>query len=160
MSSLALSVTGVLAQQTRPPKHSSRVVVSKNTQRRSGAHGCSVTGKGTAWLSCKFIRNPLTFCILKEISPGISLEGIMLKLKLQYFGHLMWNPRVFADDARGWQCPFVVRQRERPGLPSQALAWPPRLSAGRRESGSQRPWLGQSTGVSALALFLPKKSQG
>ena len=30
--------------------------------------------------------------ILKEISPGISLEGLMLKLKLQYFGHLM--PRV------------------------------------------------------------------
>ena len=27
--------------------------------------------------------------ILKQISPGISLEGIMLKLKLQYFGHLM-----------------------------------------------------------------------
>ena len=28
-------------------------------------------------------------CILKEISPGISLEGMMLKLKLQYFVHLM-----------------------------------------------------------------------
>jgi len=27
--------------------------------------------------------------ILKEISPGISLKGMMLKLKLQYFGHLM-----------------------------------------------------------------------
>ena len=27
--------------------------------------------------------------ILKEISPGISLEGMMLRLKLQYFGHLM-----------------------------------------------------------------------
>ena len=27
--------------------------------------------------------------ILKEISPGISLEGMMLKMKLQYFGHLM-----------------------------------------------------------------------
>ena len=27
--------------------------------------------------------------ILKEISPGISLDGMMLKLKLQYFGHLM-----------------------------------------------------------------------
>ena len=27
--------------------------------------------------------------ILKEISPGISLEGLILKLKLQYFGHLM-----------------------------------------------------------------------
>ena len=29
--------------------------------------------------------------ILKEISPEISLEGMMLKLKLQYFGHLMWK---------------------------------------------------------------------
>ena len=29
--------------------------------------------------------------ILKEISPGSSLEGMMLKLKLQYFGHLMWR---------------------------------------------------------------------
>ena len=27
--------------------------------------------------------------ILKEVSPGVSLEGMMLKLKLQYFGHLM-----------------------------------------------------------------------
>ena len=32
---------------------------------------------------------PLQLRILKEISPGISLEGMMLKLKLQYFGHLM-----------------------------------------------------------------------
>ena len=29
--------------------------------------------------------------ILKEISPGCSLEGLILKLKLQYFGHLMWR---------------------------------------------------------------------
>ena len=29
--------------------------------------------------------------ILKEISPGCSMEGLMLKLKLQYFGHLMWR---------------------------------------------------------------------
>ena len=29
---------------------------------------------------------------LKEISPWCSLEGLMLKLKLQYFGHLMWRP--------------------------------------------------------------------
>ena len=29
--------------------------------------------------------------ILKEIGPGCSLEGMMLKLKLQYFGHLMWR---------------------------------------------------------------------
>ena len=30
--------------------------------------------------------------VLKEISPGYSLEGLMLKLKLQYFGHLMRRP--------------------------------------------------------------------
>ena len=29
--------------------------------------------------------------ILKEINPGCSLKGLMLKLKLQYFGHLMWR---------------------------------------------------------------------
>ena len=34
----------------------------------------------------KTVENPLD---CKEISPGISLEGMMLKLKLQYFGHLM-----------------------------------------------------------------------
>ena len=36
-----------------------------------------------------FMLIPSNQSILKEISPGISLEGIMLKLKLQYFGHLM-----------------------------------------------------------------------
>ena len=33
--------------------------------------------------------------ILKEISPEYSLEGLMLKLKLQYFGHLMWKAESF-----------------------------------------------------------------
>ena len=33
--------------------------------------------------------------ILKEISPGCSLEGLMLKVKLQYFGHLMWRADSF-----------------------------------------------------------------
>ena len=33
--------------------------------------------------------------ILKEISPGCSLEGLILKLKLQYFGHLMWRADSF-----------------------------------------------------------------
>ena len=42
----------------------------------------------------KALESPLNFkeikqFILKEISPGCSLEGLMLKLKLQYFGHLM-----------------------------------------------------------------------
>ena len=48
------------------------------------------------WCWRKLLRVPWTArwsnqSILKEISPGISLEGMMLKLKLQYFGHLMWR---------------------------------------------------------------------
>jgi len=46
--------------------------------------------------------------ILKEISPGCSLEGLMLKLKLQYFGHLMWRTdslekTLMLGRRRGWQ---------------------------------------------------------
>ena len=46
------------------------------------------------WCRRKLLRVPWTArrsnqSILKEISPGCSLEGLMLKLKLQYFGHLM-----------------------------------------------------------------------
>ena len=46
------------------------------------------------WCSRRLLRVPWTArrsnqSIVKEISPGISLEGMMLKLKLQYFGHLM-----------------------------------------------------------------------
>ena len=46
------------------------------------------------WCCRRLLRVPWTArrsnrSILKEISPGISLEGLMLKLKLQYFGHLM-----------------------------------------------------------------------
>ena len=50
---------------------------------------------------------------LKEISPGCSLEGLMLKLKLQYFGHMMWRTDSFEKTLmlgkiegrrrRGWQ---------------------------------------------------------
>ena len=48
------------------------------------------------WCWRRLLRVPWTArrsnqSILKEISPGISLEGLMLKLKLQYFGHLMWR---------------------------------------------------------------------
>ena len=48
------------------------------------------------WCRERLLRVPWTArrsnqSILKEISPGCSLEGLMLKLKLQYFGHLMWR---------------------------------------------------------------------
>ena len=44
--------------------------------------------------------------ILKEINPGISLEGMMLKLKFQYFGHLMQTVDSFGKDSdagRDWE---------------------------------------------------------
>ena len=48
------------------------------------------------WCWRRLLRVPWTSqrsnqSILKEISPGCSLEGLILKLKLQYFGHLMWR---------------------------------------------------------------------
>ena len=67
-------------------------------------YGCEswITKKAECWridafeLWCwrRFLRVPWTArrsnqSILKEISPGCSLDGLMLKLKLQYFGHLM-----------------------------------------------------------------------
>ena len=52
------------------------------------------------WCWRRLFRVPLTArrsnqSILKEISPGCSREGMMLKLKLQYFGHLMWRADSF-----------------------------------------------------------------
>ena len=55
---------------------------------------CQRTDAFEPWCWKRLLRVPWTASrskqsILKEISPGCSLEGLMLKLKLQYFGHLM-----------------------------------------------------------------------
>ena len=70
------------------------------------------------WCWRRLLRVPWTArrskqSILKEISPGCSLEGLMLRLKLQYFGHLMWRADSFEKTLmlgkiegrrrRGWQ---------------------------------------------------------
>ena len=52
------------------------------------------------WCWRRLLRVPWTArrfnqSILKEISPGCSLEGLMLQLKFQYFGHLMWRADSF-----------------------------------------------------------------
>ena len=52
------------------------------------------------WCWRRLLRVPWTArrssqSVLKEIGPGCSLEGLMLKLKLQYFGHLMWRTDSF-----------------------------------------------------------------
>ena len=61
------------------------------------------------WCWRRLLRVPWTAgrsnqSVLKEISPGISLEGMMLKLKLQYFGHLMWGVHSLekTDVGRDW----------------------------------------------------------
>ena len=66
------------------------------------------------WCWKRLLRVPWTArrsnqSILKEISPGYSLEGLMLKLRLQFFGHLIWRTDSFEKtlmvgegDDRGW----------------------------------------------------------
>ena len=68
--------------------------------------------------------------ILKDISPGCSLEGLMLKLKLQYFGHLIWRVDslektlmlggIGGRRKRGWQ-----RMRWRHQLDAHEFGWTP-----------------------------------
>ena len=75
-------------------------------------------GASELWCWRRLLRVPRTArrsnqSILKEISPGCSLEGLMLKLKLQYFGHLMWRVdslektlmlgKIEGRRRRGWQ---------------------------------------------------------
>ena len=70
------------------------------------------------WCWRRLLRVPRTArisnqSIIKEISPEYSLEGLMMKLKLQYFGHLMWRTEPFEKTLmlgkiegrrrRGWQ---------------------------------------------------------
>ena len=57
--------------------------------------------------------------ILKEISPGCSLEGLMLKLKLQYFGHLMWR----ADSLEKTLMLGKIGQEEKGATEGEMLGW-------------------------------------
>ena len=74
------------------------------------------------WCWRRLLRVPWTArrsnqSILKEISPGISLEGMMLKLKLQYFGHLMRR----ADSLEKTLMLWGIRGRRRRGR--QRMSW-------------------------------------
>ena len=57
--------------------------------------------------------------ILKEISPEYSLEGLMLKLKLQYFGHLMWR----ADSFEKTLMLGMIESRRRRGRQDNMVGW-------------------------------------
>ena len=76
------------------------------------------------WCWRRLLRVPWTArrsnqSILKEISPGISLEGMMLKLKLQYFGHLMQRVDSLekTDAGRDWG------QEERRTTENEMAGW-------------------------------------
>ena len=74
------------------------------------------------WCWRRLLRVPWTAkrsnqSILKEISPGYSLEGLMLKLKLQYFGHLMWR----ADSRESTLMLGMIEGRRRRGW--QRMRW-------------------------------------
>ena len=79
----------------------------------------------------KTLESPLDCkeSILKEISPGISLEGMMLKLKLQYFGHLMQR-----DDSL--EKTVMLRK----------------IEGGRRRGGQRMRWLDGITNPMDLSL--------
>ena len=78
------------------------------------------------WCWRRLLRVPWTArranqSILKEVSPGCSLEGMMLKLKLQYFGHLMWRVDSLEDSDRDWG------QEEKGATEDEMAGWHPQL---------------------------------
>ena len=76
------------------------------------------------WCWRRLLRVPWTArrsnqSILKEISPGCSLEGLMLRLKLQYFGHLMQR----ADSLEKTLMLGGIGGRRRRGLEDEMAGW-------------------------------------
>ena len=111
---------------------------------------CQRTDAFELWCSRRLLRVPWTArrsnqSILKEISPGCSLEGLMLKLKLQYFRNLIWRTDSFEKtlileriegegDDRGWD-----------GLMLSSTQWTwvwvsPRIGNGQGSLACCSPW--------------------
>ena len=91
------------------------------------------------WCWRRLLRIPWTArrsnqSILKEISPGCSLEGLMLKLKLQYFGHLMRRADSFEKTLMLGKIEGRRRGRQRmrwlDGINRHEFGWAPGVGAG------------------------------
>ena len=85
--------------------------------------------------------------ILKEISPEYSLEGLMLKLKLQYFGHLMQR----ADSLKETLMLGKIEGRRRGQQRTRRIAWHHRLNGHEFEQA-----LGDGEGQGSLACYSPR----
>ena len=104
------------------------------------------------WCWRRLLRVPCTTrrsnqSILKEISAEYSLGGLMLKLKLQYYGHLMWNNWLTLkdlDSGKDW------RQEEKGMIEDEMVRWHHRLY------GHEFEWaLGVGDGQGSLACCSP-----
>ena len=103
------------------------------------------------WFWRRLLRVPWTArrsnqTILKEISPEYSLEGLMLKLKLQYFGHLMWR----ADSLAKILMLGKIEGRKKRGWQDEMVGWRHRLNAHQFE---QAP--GDGRGQESLTYHSP-----
>ena len=112
-------------------------ILKKVEPRRTDAFGL--------WCWKRLLRVPWTArrsnqSILKEISPEYSLEGLMLKLKLQYFGHLMWR----IDPVNDW------RWKETGTTEDEMVGWHCRLDEHEFEQA-----LGVSDGQGSLVCCSP-----
>ena len=88
-------------------------------------NGCFWNWRWRGFLRVPWPARRSTQSILKEISPEYSLEGLMLKLKLQYFGHLMLRTDSFEKtlilNGKDW------RQEEKGTTEDEMVGWPHRL---------------------------------
>ena len=107
------------------------------------------------WCWRRLLRVPWTArrsnqSILKEISSEYSLEGLMLKLKLQYFGHLMWLSHlkwltgIDPDVRKGW------RWEEKGTIEDDMIGWHHRLNGHEFEQA-----LGAGDGQGSLGCCIP-----
>ena len=111
------------------------------------------------WCWRRLLRVPWTArrsnqSILKEITPGCSLEGLMLKLKLQYFGHLMWRADSFEKTPmlgkiegrrrRGWQDEMVGWHH---WLNGHGFGWTPGVGDGQESLACCGSWGRKESGT-------------
>ena len=107
------------------------------------------------WCWRRLLRAPWTvrkskLSILKEISPEYSLEGLMLKLKLQYFGYLMWRTDSLQKKKKNPDAGKEWKQGEKGMMEEEMVGWYHQLDV---HEFAQTPGVGD--GLGSLACCSP-----